>query len=241
MRDYNIERKARVEFIKNTIENAGAKGVVFGNSGGKDSALAGILCREAAENVLGVMMPCDTRRNYGDDINHAELLAKKYNIENITVDLTDAKKSVLDSIGERAGVTGSAKVNIAPRLRMTVLYTIAQSLGYLVMGTGNKSEYHMGYFTKWGDGAYDFNPIFDLTVTETYEFLKFLNAPEEIINKPPSGGLFDGQTDEAEMGITYKVIDGYLLNGAADGEAKAKIEKIHNATEHKRNPPVCFS
>jgi NAD+ synthase len=112
--------------------------------------------------------------------------------------------------------------NIAPRLRMAVLYSIAQSKNCLVAGTGNKSEATVGYFTKWGDGAYDFNVIADLTVTEIYEFLRYLNAPDQIIEKAPSAGLFDGQTDEGEMGIKYADIDRYILDGGGEEEVSKK-------------------
>ena len=98
----------------------------------------------------------------------------------------------------------------------------------------------MGYFTKWGDGAYDLNPISDLTVTEIYEFLRYLNAPEQIITKAPSAGLFDGQTDEGEMGITYDKIDDYLLNGNATAQDKAIIDKYHNRSQHKRSNPAVY-
>ncbi|MCL2282313.1 MAG: NAD(+) synthase, partial [Fibromonadales bacterium] len=129
-------------------------------------------------------------------------------------------------------------VNIAPRLRMTTLYAIAANENRLVAGTGNLSEIYMGYFTKWGDGAFDFNPISDLTVTEVYEFLHFLNAPDFIISKAPSAGLFDGQTDESEMGIAYSSIDEFLLNGTASERDIAIIERFHKASEHKRRPHI---
>ena len=124
---------------------------------------------------------------------------------------------------------------------MVTLYLIAQSKNMLVVGTGNRSESHMGYFTKWGDGAHDFNPIADLTVTEIYEFLRYLKAPEAIITKAPSAGLFEGQTDESEMGITYAEIDSYLLQGEASEENKKIIEKYHARSEHKRRPIATYS
>ncbi len=98
----------------------------------------------------------------------------------------------------------------------------------------------MGYFTKWGDGAYDFNPVADLTVTEIYEFLRYLNVPENIITKAPSAGLYDGQTDEGEMGITYKSIDEFLLTGKVSDEEKKIIERYHNASCHKRRLPLAY-
>ena len=137
-------------------------------------------------------------------------------------------------------ITDAAKANIAPRLRMTALYSIAQTRNSLVVGTGNRSERYMGYFTKWGDGACDINPISDLTATEVFEFLRYLNAPEHIVTKAPSAGLFEGQTDESEMGVTYKAIDEYITTGNTDEASKAVIDRYHMISEHKRHMPVTY-
>ncbi|MDD4049235.1 MAG: NAD(+) synthase [Clostridia bacterium] len=234
MRNYEVEFKKRVSFIQESLAKSNAKGIVYGNSGGKDSALVGILCKKASNNVLGVMMPCGSKRNFNEDMKDGLAVAKQFDIETITVDLSEIKIKLNKQIGTITKVTTTANANIAPRLRMTTLYTIAQSKNYLVAGTGNRSECYMGYFTKWGDGAYDFNPIADLTVTEIYEFLAFLKAPQNIITKAPSAGLFEGQTDEAEMGITYAEIDNYLLEGKCDPSTIAKIESFHQRSQHKR-------
>ena len=124
--------------------------------------------------------------------------------------------------------------NIAPRLRMLTLYAVAAAEGRLVAGTGNRSEGYVGYFTKWGDGAHDFNPISDLTVTEIYEFLRYLNAPKRIIEKAPSAALFDGQTDEGEMGVTYAELDAYIGGGEITADKKAIVDRLHRVSEHKR-------
>lgn len=238
LKDYAKELETRVEFIKGCLQSAGASGVVFGNSGGKDSALVGILCKKACDNTLGVMLPCQSRRNFDEDMKDGIAVAKQFSIENITVDLSDVKAVISDKISLQTDISPMAGANIAPRLRMTALYTIAQSRNALVAGTGNRSEAYVGYFTKWGDGAHDFNPIADLTVTEIYEFLAFLGAPESIITKAPSAGLFEGQTDESEMGITYAAIDEYLLNGTGDKQTIEKIEGMHERSEHKRQLPL---
>ena len=133
-----------------------------------------------------------------------------------------------------------AKINAKPRLRMTTLYYVAQSLNYLVIGTGNKCEAIVGYTTKWGDSAHDFNPISDLTVTEIYEFLHYLNAPQWIMQKAPSAALFDGQTDETEMGITYAEIDSYINGENIGPEKSAIIIKLHEKSTHKRCPIITF-
>ena len=124
---------------------------------------------------------------------------------------------------------------------MITLYAISAAEKRLVLGTGNRSERYMGYFTIWGDGAFDFNPIADLTVTEVYEFLSYLGVPENIIKKAPSAGLFEGQTDEAEMGVTYKAIDDYLLYGTVNEKDKAVIDRYHTRSEYKRNLPSMYN
>ena len=240
MRDYELETKKRIEFIQNVLKSAGADGVVFGNSGGKDCALAGILCKKACDNTLGVIMPCGSQRNYGADKTDAEILAAKFGIATRIIDLLSAKNEVIRVAGEETRLRDSALANIAPRLRMITLYAVAASENRLVAGTGNRSEVYMGYFTKWGDGACDFNPIADLTVTEVYEFLRYLGAPDCIIDKVPSAGLFDGQTDETEMGVTYRSIDEFLLSGTINEKDLAVIEKFHASSRHKRVMPAAF-
>ncbi|MCL2227356.1 MAG: NAD(+) synthase [Oscillospiraceae bacterium] len=240
MRDYKAEKEMRVAFIRRVLEDSGARGIVYGNSGGKDSALVGILCKLACDDTLGLILPCGSERNYGADADDAKAVSKQFGIENRTVDLKASADALKQALAGATKLTGDAVANIAPRLRMTTLYAAAASEGRIVAGTGNRSEGYMGYFTKWGDGAYDFNPIADLTVTEIYEFLNHLGAPKSVIEKPPSAGLYDGQTDETEMGITYKSIDGYLLTGkCSDGEMEI-IDRFHKASEHKRNLAITY-
>jgi len=240
MRDYHFETKNRIEFIRHVLTSAGAKGIVFGNSGGKDCALVGILCKMACENTLGLIMPCGSKRNYESDKTDAESMATQFHIGTRLIDLSEAKNELVRALGGTTELTDAALGNIAPRLRMAALYAVAASENRLVAGTGNRSEKYMGYFTKWGDGACDFNPIADLTVTEVYEFLRFLGAPDFIFRKAPSAGLFDGQTDENDMGISYRRIDDFLLTGTASEQDHAIIERFHQSSEHKRTMPVVF-
>ena len=240
MRDYKKETFDRVEFIKEVLKNSGAKGIIYGNSGGKDCTLVGILCKMATDNVLGVMMPCQSKRNYTEDMEDGLAAANQYNIETVTVDITDAKLEIKAAIEKVCKVNGLADANINPRLRMITLYSLAQEMGYLVAGTGNRSERYMGYFTTWGDGACDFNPISDLTVKEIYEFLDYLKAPENIIKKAPSAALYEGQTDEKEMGISYEKIDNYILNGVGEKEDIELISKAYNRSKHKRTMPLFY-
>ena len=234
MRDYKVEVEKRVAFIKNILADSGSKGIVFGNSGGKDSALVGILCKAACDNTVGIILPCTSKRNYDEDTADAKSVAERYGIETRTVDLTPVKEAELKALEGVAEMNSAALANIAPRLRMLTLYAVAAAEGRLVAGTGNKSEAYVGYFTKWGDGAHDFNPIADLTVTEVYEFLKYLDAPVRIIEKAPSAALFDGQTDETEMGVSYAELDAYINGGNIAEENKKIIERMHKASEHKR-------
>ena len=213
---------------------------MFGNSGGKDSALVGILCKAACPNTVGIIMPCASKRNYGIDADDGKALAEKFNIETRIVDLTPVREAELKALEGVTEVNQAALTNIAPRLRMTTLYTIGAAENRLVAGTGNRSEIYMGYFTKWGDGASDFNPIADLTASEVFEFLAFLGGPDSIVHKAPSAGLFEGQTDEDDMGITYAAIDHFLETGEATEEQKAILDRYHSRSEHKRQPIATY-
>ena len=236
----------RVDWLKDILTKTGAKGFIYGNSGGKDCTLVGALCKLATDNVLGVIMPCESTRNYGEDKNDALAAGKTFGIEQIEVDLTETKKTLFTALESHLdGIKGDwnynqALININPRLRMTTLYALAQSRGFLVGGTGNADEYTVGYFTKWGDGAYDLNPISDLNVSEIYEILKYLGAPENIIKKAPSAGLFEGQTDEKELGILYSDIDKYVKGEYLDEEIRKTIEILDKKTQHKKNNPLKF-
>ena len=240
MRDYQKEYESRVAFIRDLVATSGVRGIVFGNSGGKDSALVGILCKAACDDTVGVIMPCASQRNFGSDMDDGNALAEQFGIETRTVDLTPIREAAEQVIGGVTDINAASLANIAPRLRMLTLYTVAGSEGRLVAGTGNRSEAYMGYFTKWGDGAYDFNPISDLTATEVIEFLRWLDAPASIYTKAPSAGLYEGQTDEQEMGVTYAAIDRYITTGEASPEDKAIIDRFHARSDHKRRPAATY-
>jgi NAD+ synthase len=164
-------------------------------------------------------------------------------IENILIDLTPVRQRLVEQAGSLSPLAVS---NIAPRLRMTTLYALAQDRGYLVLGTGNASELAMGYFTKYGDGGCDANPISDLSAPSVIEVLKNVGCPGSITSKAPSAGLFEGQTDEADMGVTYQEIEaflGYLETGkppAVSKQAFEKMSKMHTSTAHKRAMPKKF-
>lgn len=240
MRDYIQETQDRVAFIRETLAASGARGIVYGNSGGKDSALVGILCKMACDNTVGIILPCGSQRNYGEDKADGEALAAQFDIEGRVVDLTGVRDALTQALAPAAQLNPQALTNLAPRLRMTTLYAVAAAEDRLVAGTGNRSEAYLGYFTKWGDGAYDFNPIGDLTATEVLEFLRHLGAPRSIVEKAPSAGLFDGQTDEGEMGVTYRSVDQFLQTGRTAPEDEAIIRRMHRASEHKRRMPTVY-
>lgn len=242
--DVQTSIQKRVEWIRKILSESGAKGIIYGNSGGKDCTLVGALCKLATDNVLGVIMPCQSSQNYGSDRDDALRAGKHFGIEQIEIDLTKTKEALVAALGDEltrdnAGEANlkMANVNINPRLRMTTLYALGQARGYLVAGTGNLDEATLGYFTKWGDGAHDFNPIADLTVGEIYEHLRALNAPSTIIEKAPSAGLYQGQTDESELGIKYADVDKYLRGEQIPEDVKTKIERARDRSLHKTRMP----
>lgn len=240
MKAFQTEVENRVTFLRRTLEESCASGFVFGNSGGKDSALVGILCKMACENTVGILLPCHSKRNFEEDMRDAREVASQFSIETRTIDLTPVRAAMVNA-AQQAALSDTALSNIAPRLRMTALYTVAASENLLVAGTGNRSESYMGYFTKWGDGAYDINPIADLTVTDVYALLRFLDVPKAILEKAPSAALYEGQTDEIEMGVTYAAIDHFLASAEANDHDRAIIEAMHRRSEHKRRMPVSYT
>ncbi len=228
------EAENAISWIKDYVEKAGAKGVVVGNSGGKDSATVIAMSTKALgqDRVVTVAMPCNSANT---DFEDAKLVAETFNVPFIKVDLTNTYSELENSLNNSMieKISNEAKINIKPRLRMTTLYSIAQTLNYLVIGTGNLCEAMVGYTTKWGDNASDFNPIANFTVSEVLAIGKYLGVPDRIINKAPNDGL-GNQTDEEKMGITYKQIEEYIETGKTDIEVIEKIEKRNKISKHKR-------
>jgi len=231
-----------VRWIKKQVKDAKAKGIVLGLSGGVDSGVVASLSKEAVgrKNLLGLIMPCHSQPQ---DLKDAKLAAKELGIKTKTIDLS----GIHDSLRKILPKAGSlAQANLKPRLRMLTLYYFANKLNYLVCGTGNKSELMVGYFSKHGDGATDILPIGDLLKREVRKLAKDLGVPERIITKPPSAGLWPGQTDEGEMRITYPELDDILERiEKKRGQvlSKKKINKVKGMikrSEHKRKgPPIC--
>ncbi len=228
------------EWIKNKVVEAGCKGAVLGLSGGIDSSVVGALCIKVfPQNTLGLIMPCHSNVK---DREHAEIMAKKFNIPTKTVvldDIFDAYLKILPDFKPDTSLTQLAQANLKARLRMTTLYYAANHLKYLVIGSGNRSELTVGYFTKHGDAGVDVLPLGNLVKKEVRELARFLKIPQEIIDKPPSAGLWAGQTDEGEMGFTYEALDNYILTGKAPEELKKRIDQMHAASQHKcTTPPI---
>ncbi len=230
-----------VQWLKEKVQQAGAKGLIIGISGGVDSAVAAMLAKRAfPENCLGVMMPCG---NSLEDLLHAQLLTASCHMEDCLVDLEEIYIPFTKILEENVEVGSPeekmARSNIKPRLRMITLYYLAQSKGYLVVGTGNKSELTVGYFTKYGDGGVDLLPLGDLSKKEIYQLADYLGVPEVICQKAPSAGLWEGQTDEQEMGFTYQQMEEYLATGKTAQDALEKIQRMEKNSVHKRNmPPI---
>ena len=228
-----------VSWIKETVSAGGCKGVVLGMSGGVDSSVAAVLCRRAfPRNTLGVLMPCYSNP---EDEEHARAVASKFSIPTKMVVLDNTFDTLLKVLPGNADLSVSqpAKANLKVRLRMLTLYYFANQLKYMVVGASNRSELAVGYFTKYGDGGVDIMPLGNLVKGQVRELASFLGIPREIIDKPPSAGLWEGQTDENDMGFTYDELDRYLVTGEASTELKEKIESMIAASAHKRQlPPI---
>ena len=236
-------RKNIVNWIKKEVKKTGAKGIVLGLSGGIDSCVAAALAKEALgkENVLGLILPIHSDPR---DAMDARAMAKKLKIPFKTLDLSRPHDELIKIFPEAKGV---ARVNIKPRLRMLTIYYFANKLNYLVCGTGNKCELMVGYFTKHGDGAVDILPLGALLKSQVRQLARELGVPGNIIEKPPTAGLWQGQTDEGEMGITYNELDDILdrlQNSKKQTLPQAKVKKVKSMIErssHKRcGPKICM-
>ena len=227
-----------ISWIRDKVLAAGCKGVVVGMSGGLDSSVLAVLCQRAfPQSMLGVLMPCYSSQQ---DEEHAQAVASQFSIPNKIVVLDtvfDTLLKALPSNRVEPSVSRLAKANLKVRLRMLTIYYFANQLKYMVAGSGNRSELSVGYFTKYGDGGVDILPLGNLVKGQVRELASFLGIPQQIINKPPSAGLWQGQTDEGELGLSYEELDRYLVTGKASPELKEKIESMIAASNHKRLPP----
>ncbi|SFD57806.1 NAD+ synthase [Lentibacillus persicus] len=231
-----------VEWLQGKVEEAGVNGLLVGVSGGLDSAVVAHLIQRAfPENALGVILPIDTSAK---DMDHANKVIDRSGVDGITIDLTDTHEKMYTSISNELKQKNDFKdendqlagANLRARLRMSTLYTIAAHYNYMVVGTDNASEWYTGYFTKHGDGGVDLLPLVEFTKQEVRDMGHFLGVHPDILGKKPSAGLWEGQTDEDEMGTTYDIIDAYLKGEEVPEKDKTIIENMHKSTAHKRDP-----
>ncbi|MFW9929585.1 MAG: NAD+ synthase [Candidatus Thorarchaeota archaeon] len=249
MRDLEIsELSSKIQiWIKDYVKNANADKVILGLSGGIDSAVTAALCMKALgnQNVTGLILPCES---ISTDIADAEMVARNLGIKRYVIDLTPIYEEFLSYMPIEDKFNKLPKANLKVRLRMVTLYYICQILGNcLVAGTGNRAEMAIGYFTKYGDGGVDFEPLGLLYKSEVRALAKILHIPEKIIKKTPSPGLWPGQTDEGEIGLSYDTIDeilyrmDYNLNfdGLDVGNVN-KVRKLIRKAAHKLRPPPSY-
>ncbi|MHA1192796.1 MAG: NAD+ synthase [Promethearchaeota archaeon] len=235
-------------WIKQYVYSAGAKGVVVGLSGGIDSAVTAALCINAIgkENVIGLGLPCES---ISEDLEDAKKIASTLDIEFKIIDLTPTFKVFMKSLEVLIDSNKISVANLKPRLRMMVLYFVGQSKGnYLVAGTGNRAELAIGYFTKYGDGGVDFEPLGLIYKNEVRKLARILKIPENIITKPPSPGLWPGQTDEGEIGLLYDTIDEILFRvdnnlnlDDLNREEVNKVISLMKKSEHKNQMPPSYN
>ena len=242
------------DWMRERVAAAGSRGIAVGLSGGIDSAVVIALAAMAAPGrVVGVIMPC-----HSDPQDEADgrVAAEHFGIPAIRIDLAPAYDRLIgDLTGSLAMLPADHRppapsdpnstaarlplANVKPRLRMTSLYFVANSLNYLVAGTGNRSELTIGYFTKYGDGGVDLLPLGRLVKSDVQAIARELKVPAPIIDKPPSAGLWGGQTDEGEMGFTYEDLESHLTQGtsAVSHDVGSRIEQLVRASHHKRALP----
>lgn len=238
--------------MRQQLTAAGARGFVVGLSGGVDSAVVARLAQLAAPGgaVVGALLPCHSDPQ---DEHDAALVARHFSLTTVRIDLSPSYDRLVADAQAALGTLPAqmraapspdadplrARVplaNVKPRLRMTALYLVANSLNYLVAGTGNRSEIAIGYFTKHGDGGSDLLPIGHLVKSEVRTLARELNVPAEIVMRTPSAGLWLGQSDEEEMGFTYAELERYLDEGpqSVSPALAMKIERLVRTSEHKR-------
>ena len=253
-RNYKEIEKKLIDWIRTKVKNADAEGAVIGLSGGIDSSVTSLLCKKAfPNNTLGLIMPCQSSpEDRIDAVKHAE----KFKIKYKEINLTEVYEQFLESINkndeeikldkiinnkninEEKQSLKLALANMKPRLRMILLYYYANLNNYLVVGTDNRSELKLGYFTKYGDGGIDIAPLGNLLKLEVRGLAREMNIDQKIITKAPSAGLWENQSDQDEIGLSYREIDNYLAYGEGDEKTAEIIESISTKNSHKLQMPA---
>jgi NAD+ synthase len=245
-------KKILVESIEKFVDTTGTKGAVFGLSGGVDSALVAVLGKMALKDKLKALVIPETGVSKREDVKDALSLAKELGIPHRVIELRWVLNSVRAAYPElKDPKRVLSRANLAPRMRMVFNYAVSNMEDLIVLGTGNKSELLLGYFTKYGDGGADFLPIGDLYKTQVRQLAQHLSIPNSIVNKPPSAGLWHGQTDEDELGESYENIDKVLFNLydmdlsiekasanlGLDIQTVERIDELVKKNAHKRKTP----
>ncbi|MCS7459021.1 ammonia-dependent NAD(+) synthetase [Paenibacillus doosanensis] len=244
------EIRKRVDFLKQYVLGAGARGLLIAISGGIDSAVVTGLCVRATDELtqetgkeyktVGVFQPYGEQSDISDSYAVAEAFQLKYrietNIEEAVNEIALEAEHGLKSIGEHRHLSRGGKGNVKARTRMVMQYALAFELNLLVVGTDHASEAITGFYTKYGDGAVDITPMSSLNKRQVRQLAAKLGVPQSVLDKAPTAGLWEGQTDENELGITYEANSAYLEGKEIDPAAKEKLEKQYLKTEHKRAP-----
>ena len=243
------EVKARVAFLKDYVKTAGATGLLIAISGGLDSAVATGLCKIATDELceetgreymtLGVFQPYGTQ----EDIDDSYAVAKAFdlkrtaetNIEDAVTEVALEVEQGLKGLGIHRHMTYQGKGNVKARTRMVMQYTLSFELNLIVVGTDHASEAVTGFYTKWGDGAADITPLSTLNKRQVGQLGAYLGVPQSILDKVPTAGLWDGQTDEAELGLTYEENSDYLEGKEITPASRERLEGIYTRSAHKRN------
>ena len=228
-----------VNWLKQRFKTDG-KGcsAVVGISGGKDSTVVAALCVRALgkDRVVGVLMPNGTQR----DIADSQAVCRHLGIRSVEINIQAAYDNLLAQLAQQTEVSPQSRINLAPRLRMSTLYAVAQSVNGRVVNTSNMSEAWVGYSTRYGDGVGDFAPLLNLTVTEVIAIGKELGLPEYLVVKAPSDGL-TGKSDEEKLGFTYVALDEYIRTGVCpNADFKQKIDARHRQNLFKTQPMPAF-
>jgi len=243
------EVRRRVEFLKKYVLDANMSGLLIAISGGLDSAVAAALCKRATDELsaetgkdyitLGVFQPYGEQADIGDSYKVAEALQLKHTVETNIQEAVDEISLEVEfafkAFGTPRHLSRAGKGNVKARTRMVVQYALAFDMNLLVVGTDHASEALTGFYTKWGDGAVDITPLSSLNKRQIQALAKYLGVPEKVITKVPTAGLWDGQTDEAELGISYEDNSDYLEGKQIAPAVQEKIERQYKRTEHKRS------
>ncbi|MGZ9587184.1 ammonia-dependent NAD(+) synthetase [Paenibacillus marinisediminis] len=243
------EVRTRVDFLKQYVKQSGTSGLLIAISGGIDSAVAAGLCKLATDELtaetgqpymtLGVFQPFGDQADIQDSYATAQAFKLEHtvetNIEDAVNEIVLETEQAFKQMQNHRHISIPGKGNVKARVRMVTQYALAFDLNLLVVGTDHASEALTGFYTKWGDGAVDITPLSSLNKRQVRQVARYLGVPASVIDKAPTAGLWEGQTDEKELGITYEENSDYLEGKPVSDEAREKIERQYKKTEHKRS------